>query len=375
MTTGDEPALGGHGDDNAPMISSVQTRVIVSARGAYMTGNQRALVRLMTEPQVAAFKHAIIQNLWDSINPVERIRNADILIDELTEAASLVQQWLDQPTDTQVRQIHRAMGSDAIDNYDHWLGDLLLATASTSIFDTCKLAVTAVLLNEDESSGSNIALQSILKQWQLDTAWAILREQKAPTYPSTDQQTIRHVLTDLPRMHREKNFDALVQAFTVEQSHQFRRVILSLALDHIEKMLPQTTFQTIGEEWSKVISGWLPDPSMPDEEAVEELNQTMRASYLRLYLDRTYRAFRELIIAFEAVRSANPPRAATSFNDAMNCIATIVAYHHTVTSPYPLYHAALEAIYQRVKYRVQTWQLDAAWAILHDQPIPPLEPA
>jgi hypothetical protein len=371
----DSPALGGRSDDNAPMISSVLTRVIVSARGAYLTGNLRALVRLMREPQVASFKHAIIQNLWDSINPVERILHLDVRIDELIEAASLVEQWLEHPTDTQINQIRQAMGTDAIDNYDSWLGDLLLATASTSIFDTCKLTITAALLDQDEFSGSNIALQSILKQWQLDTAWAILREQRVPPYPATDQQTLSYALTDLPRMYREKNFDALVQAFTLDQRHQFRHSILSVALNHLQKMLPRSPFQTIGQEWLRVMAKWLDKPAMPDAAAVERFNNTMRERYYRLYLDTTYRAFRELILAFEATRSTGLPFSAISFNDAMSHITVVVFNYHIVKSPRPLHDTALEPIWQRVRYRIEDWQLEAAWAILHDYPVPPLEPA
>src|SRR5688572_259845 len=53
MTTGDEPMLP-NSSDNSPMISSVLTRVIADARGAYLAGNLKAL--------------------WDHMNPGQQLR-------------------------------------------------------------------------------------------------------------------------------------------------------------------------------------------------------------------------------------------------------------------------------------------------------------
>jgi hypothetical protein len=76
MSTGDEPQLGGRGDDNAPMISSVLTRVIVSARGAYAVGNLDALIRFMTDDQKTHFTQIIVRQ---ALNAVERIMSPEVM--------------------------------------------------------------------------------------------------------------------------------------------------------------------------------------------------------------------------------------------------------------------------------------------------------
>src|SRR5688572_14559890 len=60
----DSPALGGRSDDNAPMISSVLTHVIVSARGAYAARNLDALIEFMTAEQRKQFRHAIVEQAY-----------------------------------------------------------------------------------------------------------------------------------------------------------------------------------------------------------------------------------------------------------------------------------------------------------------------
>jgi hypothetical protein len=59
MTTGSEPMLP-HPTDDSPMISSVQTRAIADARGAYLAGNLRALHEHMTAEQDQRFSTVIL---------------------------------------------------------------------------------------------------------------------------------------------------------------------------------------------------------------------------------------------------------------------------------------------------------------------------
>src|SRR5688500_20166348 len=98
MTPDDNsPALGGRSDDNAPMISSVQTRVIVSARGAYTVGNLDALVGHMSAEQRLAYKRAIIRQILGVFKAeiAERASTSPALHDLLAD----MDRWLDEPTD------------------------------------------------------------------------------------------------------------------------------------------------------------------------------------------------------------------------------------------------------------------------------------
>src|SRR5574341_1128439 len=78
MTPHYEPQLGGRprpDTSDAPMISSVETRTIASARGAYVAGNLNGLIDRLNVDQLERFRRA-----------VER------------QALALVARWLDHPT-------------------------------------------------------------------------------------------------------------------------------------------------------------------------------------------------------------------------------------------------------------------------------------
>src|SRR5687768_15441507 len=79
MTTDNSPQLGGQSDDLSPMISSVQTRVIADARGAYLAGNFKALIEMLGEEQRRVFRSAITgQAVWY----VDRLVQSDYTVDQ-----------------------------------------------------------------------------------------------------------------------------------------------------------------------------------------------------------------------------------------------------------------------------------------------------
>src|SRR5687768_5412464 len=107
MTTDDSPALGGRSDDNAPMISSVLTHVIVSARGAYTVGNLDALIELMEPSQKLLFKHRIIQQAFDIVLPViTQMPDTQRNYPELLDVVDSVQEWLARPDDELLEPLH-----------------------------------------------------------------------------------------------------------------------------------------------------------------------------------------------------------------------------------------------------------------------------
>jgi hypothetical protein len=73
MTTGDESMLPRDHDDAqgdaSPMISSVQTRAIADARGAYVVGNLKGLITAMSKVQQLRFKEALIQQASFCLHP------------------------------------------------------------------------------------------------------------------------------------------------------------------------------------------------------------------------------------------------------------------------------------------------------------------
>jgi hypothetical protein len=94
MTSGDEPQLGGKLSDDAPMISSVETRAIASARGAYLAGNLNGLLDLLNPDQAARFRRAVVRQALLVARPVLEVSGQG----PEREALAMVARWLDRPT-------------------------------------------------------------------------------------------------------------------------------------------------------------------------------------------------------------------------------------------------------------------------------------
>lgn len=184
MTTGDEPMLSQPqpGDDNAPMISSVETRAIADLRGAYLAGNLRALIERMDEAQQFRFRQAMVKlGLWLHDQAVFR-RESDPPPSEpfFDVFYDLIEQWSQQPSEAIVERIrallfprntfvcfpvvwHYVLGR-LVEPLDHArlysTAQEVLELGRDWVYDP-PLEVTA-------------AEQRAVQQWQLDAAWAIL---------------------------------------------------------------------------------------------------------------------------------------------------------------------------------------------------------
>src|SRR5688500_8594422 len=92
MASSDEPQIGGQATDNSPMISSVVTKVIADARGAYLAGNLGALWDRMNEDQRRVFQRGLVrQALWYA----ERLLPPDTEHQVQRACLDAVQRWLE----------------------------------------------------------------------------------------------------------------------------------------------------------------------------------------------------------------------------------------------------------------------------------------
>jgi hypothetical protein len=366
MSTGDEPALGGQSDDNVPMISSVQTRAIADARGAYTVGNLHALFNQMSGEQRDIFEHAVIRHAWELRARADggeiRIRNP-----EARDMASYVERWLDQPSVVRSQDvIERAISE--LDRFSEWDGiifDFVQAIIGETWHASRFAVALACVIHNFGSLAHRSQVEKIVTQWHLDIAWALIQGRNLPPYPVIDVQAADAAISDLSQMFKERNLDALIFAFTEEQASQFRNLIFSQALSSVKKVLPRSLFHRTARSTFAVLSKWHTDAAVPDQETYSrllgELNQ-------RTYRHEIYPWLKSLLIQVYAteqdVQSQNAP-------DTLSRLAEAV--WHAISGAESRDKNRTPITYIQAESLVRAWQLEAAWAILHDDPIPPLE--
>jgi hypothetical protein len=175
MSTGDEPQLGGRSDDNAPMIGSVQTRVIVSARGAYTVGNLDALVGLMDEDQQTLFKQTIIEEYFDRIERrvVDGINADGLQIPELLPAFIMARDWIYDPDPRVPGWLKEDLEHlDAIMIYEWYM------------YCNIKMVTMEAIAVPDYIIYCYPQMRDALTRWYLETALAILHDQPIPPLES-----------------------------------------------------------------------------------------------------------------------------------------------------------------------------------------------
>src|SRR5688572_29087597 len=232
----DSPALGGRSDDNAPMISSVLTRVIVSARGAYTVGNLDALVGHMSAEQRLAYKRAIIRQILGVFKAeiAERASTSPALHDLLSD----MDRWLDEPTDDHAAALSQRINTlEANIPLDFGLQKLAYAVSyQPPDFPRYVRGIIA-------ESGSIPALHTevltaLVADWQLEAAWAVLRGTAIPPEPKIDSVTLENLLGDAHWCYEKRLLNLLARQFSLAQWMQFHRAILHQALWLVENGIP-----------------------------------------------------------------------------------------------------------------------------------------
>jgi hypothetical protein len=369
----DSPALGGRSDDNAPMISSVQTRVIADARGAYLAGNLDALITRMSDEQTNSFKHAIVQWAWAQTIGT-RAESGEIRLSspEMHEAGRCIERWLEHPSAGHLQDIEQALETlDWFDEPDQLMFDFVEAIVSIAARTSAFTVDGLPFMEAGISPAHESHLQTIIRQWHLDVAWAILQGRHLPPYPAIDAQTLDLAISDLPYMYQEQNLDALIFAFTEEQALRFRYLMFDKALNAVEKSIPGGPIGKWARDHFATISNWLDDPARPDEATYTHLsNRLLKSPYYPLHA--IFLSLRKLSEALNTTsREYRAGHTETAIKHATLAVTYIIAEAASVTGNHSRSSTALVNVYPQV----HTWLLNAAWAILHDAPIPPLEPA
>jgi hypothetical protein len=122
---------------------------------------------------------------------------------------------------------------------------------------------------------------------------------------------------------------------------------------------------TIEPQWLNTIGQWMRMPDRPDYDEIRQLHMQIGVSKRR---DNLVPALEALLEAFAGMPNGNYVQDIVvtgqwTVGTAIYCALSVNLLTQSTDK---------EAIARNSKERANRWQVDAAWAILHDQPIPPL---
>jgi hypothetical protein len=378
MTTDNSPALGGRSDDNAPMISSVLTRVIADARGAYLARNLDALIGLMDPAQKLQFNHTVVQLSFDYVLPViTDMPDSERNYPELLEAMNIVRQWLQQPDEALLQGLVSLFREDDFvllysynetsahsllegmcDPYGYGNASMQHALGGIICAQKCTYA------QYNYAHDREIAAR--LDQWCLELAWSLIQNKKLPPPPLIDEDTLRDLFCDRPRMFAEENLAALIFSMEPDQRARYLYTIRIQGFKKAEFAVSQASHSGQDRKWLSTIEQWLDTLDTPSDSDISDLLAEIRSTHRK---DPPHRVLLTLVRDFEL----------TKLSDAepvfRTCLAMEVAGEYAAHSDKLIARSSnSEELVKAARDKVRRWQLDAAWAILHDDPIPPMEP-
>jgi hypothetical protein len=194
MTTGDEPMLPRDHDD-APMISSAQTRAIADVRGAYLVGNLRTMVEKMDADQQMRFRQALMRQ---GIAIAESLFRYEAGMPEVP-ALEALRQWAEHGTPFEPPDTYDILGTDpdaiyaAPHTYLSLQAQITLmmprVVSEPDLVEAAAWALAAIDLRRMSMYRTRgpcydamIERLTVAKQWQIDAAWAIVQRRDPPAF-------------------------------------------------------------------------------------------------------------------------------------------------------------------------------------------------
>jgi hypothetical protein len=179
--------------DDAPMISSVQTRIIADARGAYLAGNLRALTAKMDADQQMRFRQALMRQ---GIAIAESLFRYEDGMPEVP-ALEALRQWAEHGTPYEPPDTYDILASDPEAIYAAPHTYLSLQAQVTlmlprvivepDLVEAAAWALSAIDLRrmsmhrtQGPREDALIERLTLAKQWQIDAAWAIVQRRDPP---------------------------------------------------------------------------------------------------------------------------------------------------------------------------------------------------
>jgi hypothetical protein len=333
----------------------VQTRIIVSSRGAYTVGNLDALIESMTDEQRITYKRAIIHQMLALFEAeiAERAHSSPALHDFLTE----ITRWLDTPTETNVVPLRRRINTLAANiPLDFALQKLAFAIDLDRDFPRYVRGI--IDESPDFSPPQKEVLIALIADWQLEAAWALLRGSPVPAEPATDSAALDMLLSDAHWCYHQRLLNLLVRHFSLANWVHFRRAILYQALWLVESGIRADQVSASHTSIIKQAHGWLDQPHTLTTHDYQQA--VLAVGLFRRKNNVASDAMNMLVPLFNP--DAMPEHQA--LHDAM--VVTIIA------SLFAGAYADDSTVANRMRRREQAhqWQIEAAWAIYNHAPIP-----
>jgi hypothetical protein len=362
MTTDDSPAIGGQSTDDSPMISSVQTRAIADARGAYLARNLDALIGLMSAEQQHSFRRALAEMALYYLEPLPPERWYDSYRERCLAAARA---FLAAQTPEEARVVREAWPIVPVEpSYDpQWILDEQ-SVVFVRILDTDSTLTTAAREVRRAAAGVlnhskmiNSTLISIFKRRQLDAAWDLLCGHQVSLARGVEQEEIDAALADAAWMYRDRNLFALVRLMSYAQQLHLKRAAVHQAIESVEALWYSREQDADVRALLDAARRWCDAPSEETLQSARILTQSLPEKRNETIgsINQFDEGYAAVFHAACAAALNNPQRAAQ--------------------------HAMLAAYWGRISKRPgfkgpsngTQWLLDAAWSILHDQELPRIQ--
>jgi hypothetical protein len=376
------------------------------AKAKYRAGDLDGVVRCMTADQQATWRRALIQQaLWHlnaiMTSPVEQRvlglaqrwaqRPSDETVDELINlvfASGIVRpltlpHWQPQ---SRLQQVRLSMATSPGAEKIRYLLQALVADAHDEAASAVTtLAATTVPFRGDAGAVTEAvnAMVAVARRWQLDAAWAVLYERPLPPFPA-----LTH---DAEGDYRAGRLGALLARLSDDQQRRCRIALMSLLLSRIPPGPYRPMKEAVRQQWQACLDAarrWLEEPGARHagalRQAVVLLEQMapepppQGPAALRLLLDLSAFAHDELARTALAVARALDQTVAGDLGETAAIAALELSYLESADLDDEMFDEDADEADRPAPHpgptrkEAEWWELEAAWAILNGQPLPPL---
>jgi hypothetical protein len=379
MSQDNSPPPGGQEHDNAPMIKGRGMKVSVSARRAYKARSLRQLESAMSPDLYLTYIRAMISHVLAAVR--DRIEP----LSEVAECLSTLDRWLAEPTAEHLERLREAShhsrlaqpASSEARSFRYLCE--ITADVTASAWAHVSAGFELVLRNYvPRTYPYDTEMATYLNDWCIEAAWAVINSKPLPPL-AADQQGLDRLFADAPLWYRKKNLQMLLRLLSDSQHRRFRQAILEQAFWYIDH-LPAAYWPDSVRSRIALARDWLVDPDRLDQDALDALlGRRNEVADVELPFQLTAKIFTDLVKVvgdiYHAIRPDSAPDdlAVRSIQGAtaMRTASHAAAYHIWRRANPAVPDNAWSPLSKSTDRQVKFWQLEAVWAILHDQPIPP----
>lgn len=377
------------------------------AEAKYRVGDLDGLVRCMTPDQQATWRRALIQQALWYLNavltsPVEQRVLAlaerwvqspsDDTLDELLklvfESGMLrpltLPDWQPQSHSQQVQlSLATSPGAEKI---RYLLQALVADSTEDAASAVTTIAASTVPFSGDAGAitGAVNAMVAVARRWQLDAAWAVLQDRPFPPFQA--------ITPDAEGDYRAGRLGPLLARLSEDQQRRYRIALMSLLLSRVPPGPYHPMREDVRRQWQACLDAarrWLEEPEATHAAALRQAVALLEQmapeprpgglAALRLLLDLSAFAQDELARTALAAARAMEQTVAGDLSKAAASIAALeLSYLESADLDDEMFDEDAEEVDRPAPHpgptrkQAEWWALEAVWAILNEQPLPPL---